>query len=624
MDKRYTSLKNKAKERRLILSISNEEYLSIVESNECHYCQSTLPNVGYGLDRKYSNIGYTLDNCVPCCTCCNEEKGTIDYDDYIALWEFRRKKSPSVMKFSHLFSGYNFVITRNYILIDNWLRVNIKKLDERPNIATNSSVSFYEDEILNKLPIVKSIINNKLNRTEKIFARKCSIGLPSATETKDFLNSNHLKGYHNSRGYGLYYNNELVFVVTIKIFDEEIELYRVATKKNCVVVGGLSKIIAKIEEDFDMNVYSMMSYVDRRYHTGDGYIKSGFKFVGCTEGYFYTDKQNRFNRLMGRAQDGMSESEYVASKGWIKVYDAGQAKFIKTNVSKSGYENLVEFCKNNELELLTTKEEYIGSGRHKYVYVKPSCGHVFKRGRSRLYKSHLCPVCKGTGNSRVSDRIAYIAREKGLTIYNNDDVTSKHSIVRGICNSGHEFNREYRYIRDYGCPVCNGLNSVAKATLGGSSNDRKISVYNNILEHCKKTSQKCLTTIEDFMSLSGPSSHITLSIKCNNNHIRNTTWYTLKYYGCSICSRESIKERMKHKPKTTYLSKTDYQNKQRLSTYMVIESYVKSIGGKMVTTSDDFIKLCEEQNIKNSAIKVVYELNGKHFGVRRGKIKNFP
>lgn len=621
MDKRYTSLKNRSLSKRIPLSITHDEYLNIVKDNECHYCRSSLPNVGYGLDRKYSNLGYSLDNCVPCCATCNTEKGVMDYEEYIELWGRRRlKRNTKLNVYLSVFSEFDCIVQRDYLLFDKWLKVYIKSLKERPILASSTSIAFYEDEIANKLPIVKSIINNKLNKTTKIFARKCEIGKPSIDETKNFLDNNHLKGYHNASGYGLYYNNELVFIVTIKIFSEEIELYRVATKLNHVVIGGLSRIISKIENTYDMNTYSMISYVDRRYHTGDGYLKSGFKCVSCSNGYFYTDGIKRYNRLMGKAQNGLTEIEYTESLGWTRIDDVGQAKFVKS-ASLGGYENIQKFCILNNLELLTSKEEYVGSGRHKYVFIKPTCGHVFKRGRSKLYNSHACPICKGTGNSRVYDRINFIAEKYRLIISNKEEIKSKNSIVKGKCYNGHDFAREYRYIRDVGCPVCNGLNGYSKSTLGGSSADRKNAVYQNIIEHCKKTNQKCITTLHEFMLATGPSAHITLKIECENYHIRETSWYTLKCYGCSVCSKNSIKQRFAEKPITSYASKEDYQVKQRMSTYQIIENYVNSIGGKTLTTFEEFNILCKTKNIKNSAIKVMYLLDGKELGIRRGKIK---
>lgn len=56
-------------------AISFEKWVSLIENNECYYCHSSLPTNGIALDRKYPDVGYFIDNVVPCCTNCNLTKG---------------------------------------------------------------------------------------------------------------------------------------------------------------------------------------------------------------------------------------------------------------------------------------------------------------------------------------------------------------------------------------------------------------------------------------------------------------------------------------------------------------------------------------------------------------------
>jgi len=57
------------------MSLSFEEYQAITE-DQCAYCGGALPVKGYGIDRKDSEQGYTLDNSVACCTDCNATKSS--------------------------------------------------------------------------------------------------------------------------------------------------------------------------------------------------------------------------------------------------------------------------------------------------------------------------------------------------------------------------------------------------------------------------------------------------------------------------------------------------------------------------------------------------------------------
>lgn len=73
---RYTTSRWAAKSRGLEWSIPFQEFVELVKRS-CHYCGGELPKTRAGLDRKDNNIGYTLDNSVPCCAACNQLKSDI-------------------------------------------------------------------------------------------------------------------------------------------------------------------------------------------------------------------------------------------------------------------------------------------------------------------------------------------------------------------------------------------------------------------------------------------------------------------------------------------------------------------------------------------------------------------
>lgn len=70
---KYRSLTDTAKFRKLILTISLEAYISLIE-NPCYYCGGELPSAGHGLDRIDNTLGYTIENVRPCCSNCNSAK----------------------------------------------------------------------------------------------------------------------------------------------------------------------------------------------------------------------------------------------------------------------------------------------------------------------------------------------------------------------------------------------------------------------------------------------------------------------------------------------------------------------------------------------------------------------
>ena len=73
-----------AKLRNLDWEISDEIALSMFKE-KCYYCDS-FNNIN-GIDRKDSNKGYIIDNCVPCCTQCNFMKLDKTIDDFYKMCE---------------------------------------------------------------------------------------------------------------------------------------------------------------------------------------------------------------------------------------------------------------------------------------------------------------------------------------------------------------------------------------------------------------------------------------------------------------------------------------------------------------------------------------------------------
>lgn len=77
-----------------------KEDVKVLISSDCYYCgaspityrelgggrwarKSNVPT--NGIDRKDSNLGYHLDNCVACCPTCNYMKSDMHHDDFVNL-----------------------------------------------------------------------------------------------------------------------------------------------------------------------------------------------------------------------------------------------------------------------------------------------------------------------------------------------------------------------------------------------------------------------------------------------------------------------------------------------------------------------------------------------------------
>ncbi len=81
------------------VTIDYNEFIEIIKDSKCHYCEKELSfnpytrdensnyvSRAYQLDRKDNNLGYSVDNVVPCCWNCNRIKSDIyTYDEFLLL-----------------------------------------------------------------------------------------------------------------------------------------------------------------------------------------------------------------------------------------------------------------------------------------------------------------------------------------------------------------------------------------------------------------------------------------------------------------------------------------------------------------------------------------------------------
>lgn len=185
---------------------------------------------------------------------------------------------------------------------------------------------FREDEILNSKDIIRSIILNKLGKSNKIHARKCNFKKIEYKEAKEFCNNNHLMGAIAGRSYGLYYNNNLVSVMVVKKLknSNSLDISRFCCLNNYSVIGGFSKLLKNIEKE--LNPDSIQTFIDLRY--GSGNYLSSIGFTKETEylSFKWTKGIYSVHRMNFPGNTGYSH-------GFNKIWDCGQAKWIKVKNS---------------------------------------------------------------------------------------------------------------------------------------------------------------------------------------------------------------------------------------------------------------------------------------------------
>lgn len=147
-------------------------------------------------------------------------------------------------------------------------------------------ISVFESDWRNNRDKIINILKDTFIENTAIYARNFSINKLDYKTKSDFVNKYHFYGDSNQGtiSYGLYYNNELVSVMSFgkmrgqnKLHNnkDHYELVRFVTKDSIRVIGGASKLFKKFISEYQP-VY-IICYSDNDFFTGETYHKLGFK-----------------------------------------------------------------------------------------------------------------------------------------------------------------------------------------------------------------------------------------------------------------------------------------------------------------------------------------------------------
>lgn len=205
-------------------------------------------------------------------------------------------------------------------------------------------IQIFNDDWTKHRDIVKSRILNLLGKSNKIYARKCK--LRKIDYPKLFLDINHIQGAGtiSSYNYGLFFNEELVAVMTFSrprfTSAQDFELVRFCSKLNTVVIGGASRLFNAFLEEMPNS--SIVSYSDRKWSAGSLYKLLGFTHSHTSPpNYRYysgnislsryqCQKHLLKSRFPKHYDPKLSEPEIMANAGYSRVFDAGSDVWIYT------------------------------------------------------------------------------------------------------------------------------------------------------------------------------------------------------------------------------------------------------------------------------------------------------
>lgn len=203
-------------------------------------------------------------------------------------------------------------------------------------------IHIWEDEWVNKMDIVMSIIKNKLSLiNDRIYGRQTEIREVHYKIKNKFLDDNHIQGKcRSSINYGLYYKDELVSLMTFGKRNLnniiEYELIRFCNKINTNVIGGASKLFKHFIKN-NNDIEEIISYSDSSKYSGGLYEILGFNKVSDgVLNYYWTDASKRYHRftfnkkkLVKEGYDpNMTENEIMKSRGFYKIWSVGHKKWV--------------------------------------------------------------------------------------------------------------------------------------------------------------------------------------------------------------------------------------------------------------------------------------------------------
>jgi len=187
---------------------------------------------------------------------------------------------------------------------------------------------FREDEVNNKFPIVKSIILNKLNKSNKIFARKCELKEIDTATANQYFEENHLMGKGAGRTFALLNDGEIVSAIRVKKIKDGHEVSRFCHRLNTSVTGAFSKLIKFSREKVGFD--NLITFIDLRYGSGEYLLDLGFTYVGEHPSFKWTDGINTYHRMNFPGNEGLE-------MGMNRIWDCGQAKYVAKFDNADGF-----------------------------------------------------------------------------------------------------------------------------------------------------------------------------------------------------------------------------------------------------------------------------------------------
>ena len=205
-------------------------------------------------------------------------------------------------------------------------------------------ITLFEDEWYGRKEAVKGVLSAKLNSPIRVGARECKLEEVDTKCAREFLEKHHLMGAAQAELHlGLSFLGGLIAVASFSrprvIFKAKakdfVELVRFGKDPRYAISGGLARLCKRGMAHFPHD--ALISYVDRRWFTGESYLREGFEFVAETPpNYWYCKGANRYSRFsfakhtlskkLAVFDPALTEKQNMLANKYFIVHDCGHLK----------------------------------------------------------------------------------------------------------------------------------------------------------------------------------------------------------------------------------------------------------------------------------------------------------
>ena len=197
-------------------------------------------------------------------------------------------------------------------------KVRVKAM---PGNSEEGDICIWEDQWLSRRASIEKQIIARTTPLRSVFARDTRIVPIDAATARDFLDQEHVKGFLKGSGYfGCIVPPHRVFrgiessylfeghpLLAVAVFGKSFimkesglagclsgELTEIATLSSIRLVGGLTKFL-QAYKDQHPEMHNIMTYVDKEWNTGKGFLSVGFSKIGETDPIQLESRVNKGN-----------------------------------------------------------------------------------------------------------------------------------------------------------------------------------------------------------------------------------------------------------------------------------------------------------------------------------------